>query len=834
MAFDRMTQQELAIIQGPPGTGKTFTSVGALQSLVQTFGKTDPPVPIIVAAETNHALDQLLSACMQSFQANIVRFGGRSEDEDVSNRSLFKLRRASKAARTNMRIKNQRETQKEEITKCISLCFPVNGLISAEAFLDENVITADQYASLVDMMEDNVPEGTNPVDLWLEHKIETDITVNFVAPKEHSEESQLQREANKLKHQRFNSDDENNDEKNKLEGRFISTEPYKAKASGRQTSLMRTLTLNRASSELKKHSDLYNIRPHSRELVYQYLRHRLISKVTCKFQHLVRIYQATCNEMAISRWKNNIEVIRKEGVQIIGCTTTGLTKYRGLIAALEPKVLLVEEAAEALEAKITSALYPTLDQLILVGDHQQLVPQVSVQEIGLEPYNFNVSLFERLVYAGLPFSMLTTQRRMIPAIREVVQTFYPDIVDHQSVKDPEERPPVPGMNGINHWWFDHSFPDYRTPTMSRSNLDEARMIVSFAKYLVGNGIMPSQITVLSYYKAQLDMVENELVRVFPDRGACCSVRTVDGFQGEQNEIILLSLVRSCNASERVSPGFVENENRAVVALSRAKRGLFVFGCQRILHNSIASEETWAKVLKVFASQGRIGQSIPLTCDTHRKVTHIQHPDDWDHTALDGGCEEQCEGKCASGHPCSLKCHPTEWSACKCSWPCEKKLPCGHACSSCCGEPCKCQAKSCGTRKVRGERGPASSNGSQTSSQDSNSNVHTTAAAAENWSTEQVQRKDRARVQSQPTQSSSKPPKIKFVHTYIPTKINDRGDRVVKTITPPSEVKMLIDLSEDAVEVSKPFNGVQMSGPLLVGEVGEQGATSMPIADDLLA
>lgn len=856
-AFDRMTRQEMAIIQGPPGTGKTFTSVGALQSLTETFGKMNPSIPVIVAAETNHALDQLLAACMQAFQANIVRLGGRSEDEDVSNRSLFKLRKASKAARTDSRVKKQRDSLQEAIAACLSPCFPGDNLISAKTFLDAGIITTDQFSSLENMMEDDLPDCTNPIDLWLEHKVDTDSTVKRALPQEHNEDSQDQGHG-QAKPQGFIPDKENDDERNKLEGPFIPTKLYTARASGRRVNTMGSASLKRASGYLEKHSDLYNIRANAREMVYQYMRHQLIIKTTPQLQHLVQYYQKGCNEMTISRWKNNIQVIREEGIQIIGCTTTGLTKYRGLIASLEPKVLLVEEAAEALEAKITSALYPTLDQLILVGDHQQLVPSVSVQELGLEPYNFNVSLFERLVYAGLPFTMLNTQRRMIPDIRQIVQTFYPEIVDHPSVNDKEQRAPVPGMNGINHWWFDHSFPDYRTPTMSRSNLAEAKMIAGFAKYLIQNGIMPSQITVLSYYKAQLDLLEKEL----GFGGTCCTVRTVDGFQGEQNDIILLSLVRSCNASERTSPGFVENENRAVVALSRAKRGLFVFGCRAILHNSATSNETWTKVLDVFIRQERIGQIIPLTCEKHGNVTQIEHPDDWDRQTPNGGCSQRCEDSCASGHPCSMMCH--SGSPCKCQKPCEQKLPCGHKCKSRCGEACKCAVKTCGIRRARGERGPGSSNTSRASSQEGNVYKTTedmlnggfrSSAAGQsksptksapkpaqkpehsNWTVE-VQRKDKAHAAKarQAQLSPVKAPAVKHVERYTHTKIDSRGARVVEsqprvTITT-SEV--LVDLSEDPSEESKATDAMHISGPLLVGDSSEKGAASMEILGDLLS
>ena len=63
--------------------------------------------------------------------------------------------------------------------------------------------------------------------------------------------------------------------------------------------------------------------------------------------------------------------------------------------------------------------------------------------------------------------------------------------------------------------------------------------------------------------------------------------TVDSYQGEENDVIILSLVRS---NEYMAIGFLENKNRLVVALSRARRGLYIFGNAVTLTNSEAQEE----------------------------------------------------------------------------------------------------------------------------------------------------------------------------------------------------------------------------------------------------
>jgi helicase required for RNAi-mediated heterochromatin assembly 1 len=88
-ALKRMLTSELAIVQGPPGTGKTFVSVVALQIACDNLRKDDSP--IIVTAQTNHALDQLLRHTSQ-FEPNYIRLGGRSKDKEIKKRTLFEVR----------------------------------------------------------------------------------------------------------------------------------------------------------------------------------------------------------------------------------------------------------------------------------------------------------------------------------------------------------------------------------------------------------------------------------------------------------------------------------------------------------------------------------------------------------------------------------------------------------------------------------------------------------------------------------------------------------------------------------------------------------------------
>ena len=117
-------------------------------------------------------------------------------------------------------------------------------------------------------------------------------------------------------------------------------------------------------------------------------------------------------------------------------------------------------------------------------------------------------------------------------------------------------------------------------------------MIAFALYLLRQGYRPEQITVITMYTGQLLEVKRQ-VRELVDRNApfplqadaaqlpllrptleklrAIRVCAVDNFQGEENDIILLSLVRS-NKEQQI--GFLAEDNRICVALSRAKLGIY--------------------------------------------------------------------------------------------------------------------------------------------------------------------------------------------------------------------------------------------------------------------
>lgn len=326
-----------------------------------------------------------------------------------------------------------------------------------------------------------------------------------------------------------------------------------------------------------------------------------------------------------------------------------------------------------MESLVTVACIPSLQNLILVGDHQQLRPHTQVRAHEDHPYYLNVSLFERLVNNNVEFDTLLKQRRMIPEIRRLLYPIYKNKVkDHPSVINPDVRPPVPGMGGVNSFFFTHQWPETRDDQMSCLNEQEAGMIVGLVAHLMYNGVDEQKITVLTFYNGQRKRILADLRRAL--EGYKFNVVTVDSYQGEENDVVILSLVRS---NENNQIGFLNVDNRVCVALSRARCGFYIFGNGMLLYKN---SKTWGTVIDILAGKcnkkkglrddvpaiqpARVGDKFPTRCSAHDRLVEIGSPDEWN--KMFGGCDLRCSDTLPCGHPCELTCHPLPHELINCS------------------------------------------------------------------------------------------------------------------------------------------------------------------------
>ena len=243
--------------------------------------------------------------------------------------------------------------------------------------------------------------------------------------------------------------------------------------------------------------------------------------------------------------------------------------------------LFIDEAAQALEAACWIAIRRA-DRVVLAGDHCQLPPTIKCVDAargGLER-----TLMER-VAKGKPeaVSLLRIQYRMHEDImRFPSQWFYHGLLEaapevrHRGILDLDT--PID--------WIDTTGRDFKEQfvgeTFGRINRDEADLLLqeleAYIRRIGGQRILDERIDfgIISPYKAQVQYLRarirgNAALRPYRD---LMTVNTVDGFQGQERDVIFISLVR---ANEDGQIGFLGDLRRMNVAITRARMKLVILG-----------------------------------------------------------------------------------------------------------------------------------------------------------------------------------------------------------------------------------------------------------------
>jgi helicase required for RNAi-mediated heterochromatin assembly 1 len=407
-ALKTILTKSIAVIQGPPGTGKTFTSVMALHAILRNMTENDPPV--IVACQTNHALDQLLKH-VYPFEHGIIRLGGRTQDrEDIKKRTMYNVRQGSNVkvqGSSAHAISKEMDTIRNKM--CEILAPLAADLISPDALFELKLINEKQHESFADGMNDWVQaqgesKPNSPIATWLNDSVvpireAEDVYGEFEDP-EIDYELLREMEAEFLG---GNTDDgEVNDA---LRGFWYQMKhDYHVHCPDGITDkqLQRALRVK----------NVWDMANHMRAAVYQHWENETTRMVHKQLKDLNRDFQRRVREHKIARMEKDAYLMSQS--KLVGMTTTGLSKYRSLIAACKPKVILIEEAAECIEAPVLVGCMPTIQHMILVGDHKQLKGKCNQMDLAGAPYNLEVSMFERLVENGIPHVTLRTQRRRCP------------------------------------------------------------------------------------------------------------------------------------------------------------------------------------------------------------------------------------------------------------------------------------------------------------------------------------------------------------------------------------------------------------------------------------
>ena len=667
---------ELALIQGPPGTGKTYIGLKVVQALLQNsyFWKYRPQgitCPILVVCYTNHALDQFLEQVIELPNAHVVRLGGQSKSEKVKKFTLWE--KAHEACRkSGVRFYNPMKSRQLDMTNkqvealqqflsgnFVSKHSPLYCKILSQETLEDLEVQCDIKLFFPGLLQQPLGFAS-----WLDEDIQR--KVEFYNQSQNEDLIDM-------------NEDRYCDDDNFFEARdlyaILCEEDLKAFV--QRFGSVHSLSEETATQWLHSdHSHQLNITVSDKLRLFKYCLENLL-KVLQKKQ------QISANEQRVYDMKmNEVKLKCLQEANVIGLTTTAAARDNVLLSKVESKIMIVEEAAEVLEPQVIATLTEHTQHVVLIGDHKQLRPKTNDYTIG-HKYKLEISMFERLVRNGLPHAMLVVQHRMRPEISQIVS----DHIYQKKLQDHKSTMKYKNVRGIkkNLFFINHNKEEAPKDIdlHSHSNVHEATFLASLCNYLLQQEYSPEQITVITPYVGQL----YELRSQFKQKDITnVRITTIDNYQGEENDIVLLSLVRS-NKERRA--GFVKDDNRICVALSRAKCGLYCIGNFSLLQEC---SQQWSSIVEDLKAKMLLGDNLQLYCTRHEVEIEVSCADDFAQVP-DGGCSEPCEGMHDDcGHECQRRCHPDDRDhTAPCKHPCTRRCPENHLCKRLCYEVCgKCR------------------------------------------------------------------------------------------------------------------------------------------------
>lgn len=343
--------------------------------------------------------------------------------------------------------------------------------------------------------------------------------------------------------------------------------------------------------------------------------------------------------------------------------TTCVTSASVALNVLDFPVVFLDEASMSTEPASLIPLMRGSRHVSLIGDHKQLPPVITSREAMMK--GFSTSLFERLTEEGVvPSIMLDVQYRMHPTISHFPSLEFYNMslqdgtVDAAGNVSPDLHPPL-----SSHLEVDTStgcrpsvvFLDHGGSEMakdrSRVNWNEAHIVCSVIEDLLlrNEHLRGKNIGVIAPYAAQISLLTRLLntdakyrkrfLATLGDHRAMqlsdIEVKTVDGFEGREKDVIIFSTVRNNNTGYI---GFLADRRRLNVGLTRAKRGLFIVGSINTLRSGKMAKghghsgessvrigrgaETWKRYAEYLVEQRMV---LQLTGERLHKVLYGTSP-----------------------------------------------------------------------------------------------------------------------------------------------------------------------------------------------------------------
>ncbi|CAK9822321.1 RNA helicase aquarius [Anthophora retusa] len=328
------------------------------------------------------------------------------------------------------------------------------------------------------------------------------------------------------------------------------------------------------------------------------------------FRYIERIFAQLEEFRAFELLRSGLDrskylLVKEAKVIAMTCTHAALKRRELVDMGFKYDNILMEESAQILEIETFIPLllqnpqdgYNRLKRWIMIGDHHQLPPVI--KNMAFQKYsNMEQSLFARFVRLGVPTVDLDGQGRARPSICNLYNWRYKKLGNLAHVENSPEY--LVANAGFLYDFQLINVEDFNGVGESEpsayfyQNLAEAEYCVAVFMYMRLLGYPADKISILTTYNGQKHLIRDVInIRCAsnPLIGRPNKVTTVDKYQGQQNDYILLSLVKTR------AVGHLRDARRLVVAMSRARLGLYVFARVSLFKNCFELTPAFAQLMQ---------------------------------------------------------------------------------------------------------------------------------------------------------------------------------------------------------------------------------------------
>jgi regulator of nonsense transcripts 1 len=297
---------------------------------------------------------------------------------------------------------------------------------------------------------------------------------------------------------------------------------------------------------------------------------------------------------------NDVEVI----------TTTCINSFDPRLNALSFPIVIIDEATQAIEPEVILTMLKKTHKVILAGDHMQLGPTVMSKDAAR--CGLNQSLFLRMVKLGMAPLRLEVQYRMHPELSLFSSDTFYDGVLQNGVSSMDRHDfaldfPWPSLDKPLFFWHVVGKEEISPSGTSFYNRDEADLVGALVQGFHKAGLASNKLGIITPYKGQLFFLKKSLVHAGEaqkDFFQSLEINSIDAYQGREKDYIVISTVRSSN---KTGIGFLNDEKRLNVALTRARFGLIIVGNAL----SLAKNNFWKSMLYQLSSKRLIYEGTSL-------------------------------------------------------------------------------------------------------------------------------------------------------------------------------------------------------------------------------